>query len=64
VPSTAASIAFCSTQDADSEGEEGKFFAWTPDEIRDILGDDGDGFISVCCFEASGDCPCRRSGLS
>ena len=31
-----------STQDADSEGEEGKFFVWTPDEIDEILGpDDG-----------------------
>ena len=29
---------FYSTQDADSEGEEGKFFVWTPDEIERILG--------------------------
>jgi uncharacterized protein YyaL (SSP411 family) len=29
---------FYSTQDADSEGEEGKFFVWTPDEIREVLG--------------------------
>ncbi|MGH2496920.1 MAG: thioredoxin domain-containing protein [Ktedonobacteraceae bacterium] len=28
---------FYSTQDADSEGEEGKFFTWTPDEIEAIL---------------------------
>jgi uncharacterized protein YyaL (SSP411 family) len=28
---------FYSTQDADSEGEEGKFFAWTPEEITEIL---------------------------
>ena len=31
-----------STQDADSEGEEGKFFVWTPVEFRDALGDDAD----------------------
>ena len=29
---------FYSTQDADSEGEEGKFFVWTPDEISRLLG--------------------------
>ncbi len=30
---------FYSTQDADSEGEEGKFFLWTPGEIEDLLGE-------------------------
>jgi hypothetical protein len=29
---------FYSTQDADSEGHEGKFFVWYYDEIRDLLG--------------------------
>jgi uncharacterized protein YyaL (SSP411 family) len=29
---------FFSTQDADSEGEEGKFYVWTPAEIEQILG--------------------------
>jgi uncharacterized protein len=28
---------FYSTQDADSEGEEGKFYVWTPDEIDAVL---------------------------
>jgi uncharacterized protein YyaL (SSP411 family) len=31
---------FYSTQDADSEGVEGKFFVWTPEEIILILGKD------------------------
>jgi uncharacterized protein YyaL (SSP411 family) len=31
---------FYSAQDADSEGEEGKFFVWSPDEIRAVLGDE------------------------
>jgi uncharacterized protein YyaL (SSP411 family) len=42
---------FYSAQDADSEGVEGKFFVWTPDEIREILGEaDGNmlgGFYGV-----------------
>ncbi|HEU5347641.1 MAG TPA: thioredoxin domain-containing protein [Ktedonobacterales bacterium] len=29
---------FYSTQDADSEGAEGKFYVWTPGELRDVLG--------------------------
>ncbi len=36
---TDPSGAFYSTQDADSEGEEGKFYVWTPAEMRAILGD-------------------------
>jgi uncharacterized protein YyaL (SSP411 family) len=38
---------FYSTQDADSEGEEGKSFVWTPDEIREVLGDEADTFIAA-----------------
>jgi uncharacterized protein YyaL (SSP411 family) len=29
---------FYSTQDADSEGEEGKFYVWTRDQIKGVLG--------------------------
>ena len=29
---------FYSAQDADSEGEEGKFFVWRPEEIEEVLG--------------------------
>jgi uncharacterized protein len=32
--------AFYSTQDADSEGEEGKFFVWSAAEIEQVLGKD------------------------
>lgn len=31
---------FYSSQDADSEGEEGKFFLWTKDEVLSLLGKD------------------------
>ena len=31
---------FFATRDADSEGHEGIYYLWTPDELRDLLGDD------------------------
>jgi uncharacterized protein YyaL (SSP411 family) len=31
---------FASTQDADSEGEEGRFFVWTPEQLTEALGED------------------------
>jgi uncharacterized protein len=37
---TDAGGGFYSTQDADSEGEEGKFFVWTPAEVTALLGEE------------------------
>jgi uncharacterized protein YyaL (SSP411 family) len=43
---------FYSTQDADSEGVEGKFFVWTPTEVVEILGE-GDGGIFNFYYDVS-----------
>lgn len=42
---------FYSTQDADSEGEEGKFFVWTPAELREVLR--GDAMIFAQIFDVT-----------
>ena len=38
---------FFSAEDADSEGQEGKFYLWTEEEIRQILGEQADLVIKV-----------------
>ena len=38
---------FYSTQDADSEGHEGKFFVWTVDEAKEILGEEDGALFSA-----------------
>jgi uncharacterized protein len=37
---------FHSALDADSEGEEGRFYVWTPDQIREALADAGSGELA------------------
>ena len=43
---TSPSGGFYSTQDADSEGEEGKFFVWTPEEIAAVLSPEDGGLVA------------------
>ncbi|TDO45056.1 hypothetical protein EV643_114201 [Kribbella sp. VKM Ac-2527] len=39
---------FASALDADTEGEEGRYYVWHPDELRQILNDDADWVIDLC----------------
>ena len=43
---------FASALDADSEGVEGKFYAWTPAQLVAVLGED-DGAWAAECFEVT-----------
>jgi uncharacterized protein YyaL (SSP411 family) len=45
---------FYSAQDADSEGQEGKLYVWTADEIRALLGDQADEFMAAYGVTAGG----------
>nr|MBA3674653.1 thioredoxin domain-containing protein [Chitinophagaceae bacterium] len=51
---TSSEGGFYSSLDADSEGEEGKFYVWTKDEIEKILGDEAALFISYYNISAAG----------
>ena len=37
--------AFCASLDADSEGEEGKFYVWSKNEIIELIGPEAGGFF-------------------
>jgi len=44
---TDAAGGFLSAEDADSEGEEGKFYVWTLVEIREVLGEDDAALVTA-----------------
>ena len=46
--------AFHASQDADSEGVEGKFFVWTPQQVEAVLGDDAADFCAAYGVRAGG----------
>ena len=55
---------FYSAEDADSEGVEGLFYLWTPDEVKSVLGQDlGDLFCRFYDVHAAGNFEHGRSIL-
>ena len=46
--------AYYASQDADSEGVEGRFFVWTPGQIANLLGDDADRFCTTYGIRLAG----------
>ena len=50
-PAPDGTLAFAASEDADSEGEEGKFYVWTRDEIASVLG------AEMALFEDHYPCP-------
>lgn len=55
---------FYSAEDADSEGEEGKFYLWAADEIQDLLGpEDGALFQTVYSISTDGNFKDETRGI-
>ena len=49
-----SSGAYASSFDADSEGEEGKYYVWTPDEIDSVLGAEAAQFLEAFNITSGG----------
>ncbi len=49
-----ADVAFASSQDADSQGEEGRYYVWSADEIDAVLGEDAAPFKAAYDVHPSG----------
>ena len=47
-------LAFAASEDADSEGEEGRFYVWSADEIDAVVGEDAAAFKAAYDVHASG----------
>jgi uncharacterized protein YyaL (SSP411 family) len=62
---TAPEGGFYATQDADSEGEEGKFFVWTPAEVdAACAGDDEAATVAKAAFDVTDAGNFERTGAS
>ena len=60
---TASEGGFFSAEDADSEGEEGKFYVWTEQEIKEVLGEDyGKEFNDIFSITTPGNYRDESSG--